>query len=302
MVAVTAIIAVGTALYSAFSSYSANRRNAKLADEWAQYNAAIAAGVGRANAQAASNFANVNAAMVMMGAQAEAAMASQMAAYNAGIRLQVAEYNARMIENEIPVLWDQANLDIFNLGQEMDQLVGSNRAMYGASGVRLDEGTPLDVEVSNRTQEAMEVAIIRHNADVSAARLVDQAAKSRWEGQVEAGQIMYEGRMSGALSLARGTMQAGGILAQGSYDSAMLKYNAAVNSRQITMGGRIKAADYRAAGDRALVDGLFHSASQGASMWAASYKPVPTGATTSAGGSGSSRVPATYGPGTSPII
>jgi hypothetical protein len=87
---------------------------------------------------------------------------------------------------------------------------------------------------------------------------------------------MYEGRMSGALSLARGTMQAGGLLAQGSYDSAMIKYNAAVNSRQITIGGRIKAADYRAAGDRALVDGMFNAASKGAQTYAAAYRPTST--------------------------
>jgi hypothetical protein len=276
-------VAVGSAIYGAVSSSQANKRNARLSSEWAQYNAAVAQGVGRANAQAANDFAAINASMVMMGAQAEAAIAAKTAEYNAGIRLQVAEYNARMIEKEIPLIWDQANLDIFNLGQEMDQLVGANRAMYGASGVRLDEGTPLDVEVSNRTQEAMEVAIIRHNADVAAARLVDQAAMSRWEGTVEAGQIMYEGRMSGALSLARGTLQAGGMLAQGSYDSAMLKYNAAVNSRRMTIGGRVKAADYRAAGDRALVDGLFNATSKGVQAYAATYRPTPSTATTGAG-------------------
>jgi hypothetical protein len=278
-------LTIGAMIYQAGTSYAANKKNARLSSEWAQYNAAVAQGVGRANAQAANDFAAINAAMVMMGAQTEAAVMTKMAEYNAGIRLQVAEYNARMIEKEIPLIWDQANLDIFNLGQEMDQIVGSNRAMYGASGVRLDEGTPLDVEISNRTQEAMEVTIIRHNADVAAARLVDQAALSRWEGTVEAGQIMYEGRMSGALSLARGTLQAGGILAQGSYDSAMLKYNAAVNSRQITMGGRIKAADYRAAGDRALVDGFFKAVSKGAQTYAAGYTPS-----------------ATTGAGTSPIV
>ena len=278
MVAIT----VASAIYGAVSTSQANKRNAQLTNEWAQYNAAVAQGVGRANAQSARDFAVLNASMATLGAQTEAAIAVKAAEYNAGIRLQVAEYNARMIEKEIPLIWDQANLDIFNLGQEMDQLIGSNRAMYGASGVRLDEGTPLDVEISNRTQEAMEVAIIRHNADVAAARLVDQAAMSRWEGQVEAGQIMYEGRMSGALSLARGTMQAGGMLAQGSYDSAMIKYNAAVNSNQITWGGKIKAADYRAAGDRALVDGMFNAASRGAQAYAASYRPTPsTGAGTS---------------------
>jgi len=300
MVAVTAASAIAQGLMSS----SAAKANAYNAQEWAEYNAAVARQVGKTNALATAQFAQLNAQMLMMGASAEAAIANQVAKYNAGIRLQISEANAKAFESEIPIIWDAANLDTFKLEQEIDQISGANRTAYGFANVRLDEGTPLQAEISLRTQEAMDAFVIKHNAQIAVARMVDKASMSRWQGKVEAGQILYEGRMSGATSLMRGTLAAGGVMAQGMYDATIGRYNAGVESRQLLSAGFYQSKAYDAEATRALVNTGFKVGTAVASYYGRTYTPGGTGVSGAGGaGGGGSRSgwSATYGMGTSPI-
>lgn len=266
-------VTVASAIYQGMSSASAAKAQARQAADWAAYNAAMARSVGERNAKASIAFATFNAGLQRMGATAEAAALQARAKYNAGIRLQIAEYNAKQIEQEVPLIWDQAELDTFNLGQQIDAISGANRAAYGASGVALDIGTPVDVETDIRTQEALEAFVVRHNAQIATARIVDAAAKSRWEGQVEAATILHEGTVQGSLAMVRGNLGAMGTLMQGYYDASVGRYNTAAKASGIEFQGSYQQNYYDDLATKYYVDTAFNVGQTAVQWYAKNYTP-----------------------------
>jgi hypothetical protein len=115
----------------------------------------------------------------------QADYADKSGEYNA----QVAEINAERARKEADLIRRQTELRIDSVRRIASQTEGSQRAMYGASGVQAGSGSAVDVYKDTATQAALDVEIIRMEGDTKviateqkAQDYMNEADLSRWEG------------------------------------------------------------------------------------------------------------------------
>lgn len=96
-----------------------------------------------------------------------------------------AEYNASIQERNATIAGIRAN-DAIARGDieekkyrlQVSKLVGEQRSEYGASGVVVDTGSPLDVNLDTVEQGELDALTIRHNASIEAWGLRNQAEEA----------------------------------------------------------------------------------------------------------------------------
>jgi hypothetical protein len=114
---------------------------------------------------------------------------------------RVAEQNAQLAERAAGDALSRGEEQAARIRGETDRLIGSQRAAYGAAGVELGYGSPLDVMVGSRRVSEQDIATTRLNAARESWGYRAQAQQFRQGGQAAA--------QAGALS-ALGTGIAGG--------------------------------------------------------------------------------------------
>lgn len=266
------VAGIGT-MYSGYMSYTSNKRNARLASRWANYNAALTNQAAEWNSEAIESLGVINSSLARMGAAAEAAVIAGVSKHNAATRWMIAKHNSDLLLSEINDVWGKADLDTFILDQQVAILQGSERAGYAASNVVLDipGDSPAQREVDIETQKQLETHVIQYNAQKAVDDIMNKAASELWLGAVEAQNILWEGAVSAGLAGLRGDLSSLGITAQAAYDSAFAVWQGKINANQIQAQGSITSASYNAQANQALVNAAFQSGSMLADAYGRKY-------------------------------
>jgi hypothetical protein len=211
--------------------------------------------------------AEFNAQMIMSAAGVNDTGQQQIAQYNANLQSFLGDYNASLLETEVGRIWEALDLDILQMEQQFARERGDIEVGYGASGVMMNQDSPLTAVIDARTQQELDLMIVRHNADIQASKLLDAAAKGRWEGNMAAASIMFESKISSSTNYANAVLSAMGTVAQGTIDSKMTLYNTGIGAEQTRLQGVSNYSTYKSQDQQALANGLF----QAGSTWA-TYK------------------------------
>ena len=240
---------------------------------WAQYNAQAAFVNNRNNANSAFALAGFNAALTRGAANRQASSIASQVSHNVQLIQLTTEYNEDLMEQQLEELWTANELELSQLAifraRERGQIVSEQ----GASGTVIGQDSNGDVLVDQLTQEALDSTVVKYNADVNAAHISNEIAKSAWEGQIAIDNAMFEGQVAINNTLAGADAQ---ILS--SLGSAALQQNASLfSAKTALMAGKdnITQAQFQNTqqNNQQLISGLFGAASTGASTYYRNKSP-----------------------------
>ena len=97
---------------------------------------------------------------------------------------QVSERNAQIAEQEANQIGQQAEFDIARFDQKFRQAEGAVAVAVAKSGAVAGSGTAARIAESNALEAEMERKITRYNADMGAAKKIEEAQFSRIQGQI----------------------------------------------------------------------------------------------------------------------
>jgi len=125
----------------------------------------------------------------------------------AGGRAQKAgyEYGARVAEADATVARQKAAREEEIHRGKLSRLMGTQRAVFGAAGVDIGEGTPLSIAVDTMLEGEREAEFIRYGGEVEATRSLNEARMQRYYGK----QAVKAGRIGAASTFLTGLGQAG---------------------------------------------------------------------------------------------
>jgi len=110
--------------------------------------------------------------------------AGQAAAGEAESMKAMAEYNARLQEQEARAAEAQAEWRQKRQAEEAARYRSTLRAGMGAAGVSTTEGSPLMVEAAQAAQDELENLMIGYEGQIGASRARSQAAIDRAQGTI----------------------------------------------------------------------------------------------------------------------
>lgn len=137
-------------------------------------------------------------AITAIGTGISAVSAFQQGAY----QKKVAQYNARVKENEKIAIQQKAELDVQRHREAVNRLKASQRVAYAASGVDLS-GSAADVMMDTERRGLLDEKIIRYNASQGIAGTEAEIALTLAEGQ----QAYQSGVIGAGTSLLAGAGQ-----------------------------------------------------------------------------------------------
>lgn len=134
----------------------------------------------------------------------------------------IEKYNVRVAEAqrgvvgtsavfESETLAKQSEIEQTRIAREKGQAIGKQRALYAKAGVRLDEGSPLEVMADTASQFELDLAANRYN-------LATGLETIRYESQTQQAQLAAEAQYRRQLAKSRKTasyLQAGSTLLTG---------------------------------------------------------------------------------------
>ena len=110
----------------------------------------------------ASTAATVGTTMQVIGTLASAGAQYQSAQYGQAMATQ----NAKLAEQHGMASLTQGRLEQERIARRARQIQGQQRAMYGASGVDISSGSPLEIQASTEYMAAQDKALVRYNAEL----------------------------------------------------------------------------------------------------------------------------------------
>ncbi len=209
MVAMAAVSAVGS-IASANSARSQNK-NQKL---WSKYNAQMGYNVTMSNLDSQAMLGAFNARMAAQAGAIQAGILKTTAAYNATQITHTVEYNNALLEEEERLMWEAQDLDQVNLARQRERERGGMRATQAASGTTIDVGSNKDVIADQLAQQNQDAFVLRHNADIGAAKIANAQAQNSWQGAMQVQKTIWEGQMGAYGAEANAQMQAASIQAE----------------------------------------------------------------------------------------
>lgn len=135
--------------------------------------AATALAVGGAAATAVGAYKQGRAQSAANNAQAEAAMANVAAA----------NFNADLLDQNAEIAAAQGRVAQELQQRQSSRQIGSMIAAYGASGVQVDSGSPLDVLADSARTAELDRLTIGYNTDLQVKNYRDQAQLQRMSAQ-----------------------------------------------------------------------------------------------------------------------
>lgn len=136
---------------------------------------------------------------------------------------QVARYNARQMQNEAQQIGKQG-VEAENLQrQQTAQLIGTQRAQIGASGVSLESGTPAQLLQDTATIGEADALRIRSNYNLQKQSALEQADLTIAEGRSRrlAGNAAFQGSLLSASGQAMRSYGQASYMAQPSNGGAV---------------------------------------------------------------------------------
>ena len=233
----------------------------KQQQEVARYNALMTYNTNMNNANSRFILNGFNAALSLKTAEINAELTQRSALYNANVIKMTTEYNNNLLEYEQELLWDKFDLDKTLLHQQRERERGAIIARQSSSGVILgDEKSTGALVLNSMTQEALDVFIMRHQADINYTNIENKQAQNVWQGNLAIDKVMYEGAMTAYNRTANARLSAASQLMSGA-----ISYNANTNSaiNNLTAqsyGLQTNQSTYDRANTAALVNGLFSAA------------------------------------------
>lgn len=202
---------------------SAKKQNAdQLAINQYNANAQYNVSMNNINSQYTLGMVNAGMAMAAAGLQSKLAgvqletgrrnaeMQRQVAYLNADLVSRTVEYNNALLDEEMSLMWESMDLDLLHLANQRAVERGQVVAKQANSGTIIGEGSNADVIVDQRTQEALDAFVVRHNADISASRIRNKQAQNSWQGESEFKKIMWEGQVGAYITEQNAAVQAFG--------------------------------------------------------------------------------------------
>ena len=208
MVAWVALIPAAISAISTVSQYSQQTSGIKTQSAWQSYNANMELMTTFNNARSKNQLVQINAQAALSLGKAQASAILGAAAYNAEVIKSTSMYNDLLFEEELATVWEQEELDLKLLELQRAQERGAIIAGQAASGTVIGEGSNEDVLIFQKTQEALDAFVVRHNADKQAARIMNSRARNLWEGEMAAEKVRYEGTLNAAVASTNAGVQA----------------------------------------------------------------------------------------------
>jgi hypothetical protein len=103
----------------------------------------------------------------------------------------MANYNAKLAENEAAAKEQQAHFETLQMSKERDRALASQRAALGSSGAMVSEGTPLLLMAEQAGNFELDILMQQRNRALEASALRSQATLDRFAGK----QASYAGTM-----------------------------------------------------------------------------------------------------------
>lgn len=284
-------IPVAISAASTVANASSKTSQNKSQRSWNTYNVNMQYTTDMNNIATQNAIAGVNASMALAAGQINASVALKTSKLNAQIIGATALYNDALMEEEEKVMWDAMELDLELMENERAVERGAILADQAASGVVMGQDSHADVITDQKTQEALDAFVVRHNADISAAKISNARAKGLWEADMAIKKTIYDGQMSAWSSTANAGLKAAGIAATAKISA--LAGTMSANSRRTSglAGASMTYSQNRTDITNGFVNGLFSAASSGAQSY---YAQKPLSSSTSM--SSSSAVQSSYGP------
>lgn len=151
-----------------------------------------------------------------IGSLTQAKAQSTAAEYNA----QQSMFNASVAQRNADTILKQGDAEAYRQGIEAQKQIGKMRAMYGASGVAVDAGSPLDILAESTRAAALDQHITRYNYAMRAQQMRQQAgsfaASASLEGNsarssLAAGYLTSAGQTVSGVTRAMGMATGGGL-------------------------------------------------------------------------------------------
>ena len=276
---------------------SQNKQNSNQA-AWNRYNSQMSYNTDMSNIAAMEKIGGMNAAMQMaagkMNAQIELAAGEinaqaieGIARYNASLINLTTDYNTLLLEDELAMLWEAAELDMLHLENQRAVEKGQIEAGQAASGTVMGQDSNADVLISQQTAADLDAFIVRHNANRQAEGIRIQIDENVFNGQLAWQQTMFKGAMDSMLTRTNAQLGAIGSVANAAVGAASTMGQTAIQAAAGRQSARY-ALDAGMAGAQMqydqnsttiknnFVSGLFGSLSVGATNYFGMKQPTAT--------------------------
>lgn len=283
---------------SAISQSGQQQQAASTQGTWTRYNAQMGYNTTVGNIRSQMNLTRVNAMFAMRAGAAQTGVIAAQARYNAQMIYATTMYNDELLERELELMWDGTELTLEQLEDQRAVERGAIVANQAASGTVIGEGSNAEVIIDQKTQEAMDAFIIRHNADIQASNITNARTQGLWQGQAQSQRVIFEGQLQAASVMNNAIASAAGGLATSAI-SGMANLKSADYALRAGMSqGDIYQMQGNQAAQNNLFQGLFSAAGQGISAYYAQAR-TPSLMHYNPAGSFRAMAPAYHGPGTS---
>jgi len=96
----------------------------------------------------------------------------------------VSNRNAAIADQEAELIKQQSEFDIASFDKKFRQLEGETRVSFAKSGVVQGSGSAYRIEKANAFEAQLQRNVIRYNANVNAARKIEEANFARIKGSI----------------------------------------------------------------------------------------------------------------------
>lgn len=240
------------------------RYNAQMDYNTAQANIAATSGIASMNAKAAAAAASTTREAQLMATELQ----EDTAFLNANMVLATTRYNNMLLEDEVELLWEQTGLDLELLANQRAVERGSIEAAQSASGTVMGTGSNAQVLIDQQTQEALDAFVVRHGANIQAAKLTNTMSQNAWQGKMEAKKIAWEGQLGATISRVNANTQYGNTMLQAAAGVAEAGISGAANAlsaqskfRSDSYGAMFHEQNTEQQAQNSFTNGLFSAAS-----------------------------------------
>jgi len=115
-----------------------------------------------------------------------------------------ADYNAKVAQQNSQIAGDQGNAAVEAQQRDAQRRMGAAVAAYGASGVQLSDGSPMDVLEESARNSALDAATLKYNYKLRGMGFDNQASLY----SAQSGFASTAGYLNAGATLASGTAQA----------------------------------------------------------------------------------------------
>lgn len=250
------------------SSARADEAHQQNREEWMHFNSRMEYDVNMYNIRSRSAISRGNITSLLTSARGENAAISANTRYNTSLLLQSIMYDRSLLDSELEALWVASDLDLQQLEMYRARERGGIIADQAASGTVLHEGSNADVVVSQMAQEALDEAVIRHNAISGANDIKNQMATSSWNGQVAIQRNEWEGALTMSRNASRAASDAASIFLTDKITSQADTYTAVRAMQTGNSNIAIDRADFNYQSDQNFAAGLFSAAGTAVGQYA----------------------------------